>query len=115
MRTMMMVLGAVALVAGTPALAKDRVGFQAISTGSLAEAEQKLTAERNIFPERPELMLNLAAVYARTGRTAQARALYGDVLERQPVAMDMADGTIESSHNLAHRGLSRLNPTMAAR
>lgn len=115
MRTMVMACGVVALALGGQALAKDRVGYTAIATGSLAEAEQRLMAERNIFPDRPELMLNLAAVYARTGRLAQARALYGDVLERTPVAMDMADGSVESSHDLAHRGLSRLGSTMAAR
>lgn len=104
-----------AMVAAMPSLAKDRVGYQAISTGSLGDAERTITAEREIFPQRPELMLNLAAVYSRTGRQAQARALYGDVLQRQPVAMDLADGSVVSSHVLAHKGLARLGATMASR
>ncbi|MBB3474535.1 M48 family metallopeptidase [Sphingomonas sp. BK345] len=104
----------VALVAG-PAAAKDRVGYQAISAGSLAQAEQTIDAERAIFPTRPELMLNLAAVYARTGRVTQARSLYGQVLDQEPVAMDLADGSVQSSHALAQRGLSRLGSTIASR
>lgn len=112
-----LVIPAVALVAltGTSAVAKDRVGYQAIAAGSLAKAEQTITAERAIFPDRPELMLNLAAVYARTGREAQARALYGEVLDREAVAMDLADGSVRTSHELARAGLGRLSTAMATR
>ncbi|MEG8040563.1 tetratricopeptide repeat protein [Sphingomonas sp. LR60] len=102
-------------VAAAPAVAKDRVGYQAIAAGSLAKAEQTIDAERAIFPDRPELMLNLAAVYARTGREAQARALYGDVLDREPVALDMADGSVRTSHELARVGMMRLTTAMATR
>lgn len=116
MRKRMMVSAIVASMAlAVPALAKDRVGYQAIAAGSLNDAERTIQAERAIFPERPELMLNLAAIYARTGRDAQARTLYGDVLTRDAVAMDMADGSVQSSHTLAHKGLSRLVTTMATR
>ncbi|WP_022687681.1 tetratricopeptide repeat protein [Sphingomonas phyllosphaerae] len=106
---------AIATMVAVPAFAKDRVGYQAIAAGSMVDAERTLQAERAIFPERPELMLNLAAVYARTGRDAQARALYGEVLGSEPVAMDMADGSVQSSHALAQKGLSRLATTMATR
>lgn len=102
-------------VIATPAAAKDRVGYQAIAAGSLARAEQTITAERAIFPERPELMLNLAAVYARTGREAQARALYADVLDHEAVAMDLADGSVRTSHQLARIGMARLTTAMATR
>ncbi len=102
-------------LATAPATAKDRVGYQAIAAGSLAKAEQTISAERAIFPERPELMLNLAAVYARTGRDTQARALYADVLGREPIAMDLADGSVRSSHELARAGMARLSTTIATR
>lgn len=99
----------------TPALSKDRVGYQSIAAGSLAQAERTIDAERAIFPNRPELMLNLAAVYARTGREMQARSLYADVLDRSDVAMDLADGSVASSHALANKGLARLTTAMATR
>lgn len=99
----------------TPALAQDRTGYQAISAGNYAEATKQIEAERRIFPERPELMLNLAVAYARTGRTGEARALYSDVLQRPVVAMDMPDGRVLSSHDVATLGLSRLTTTLATR
>lgn len=110
-------LGGALVLAATamPATAQVRTGFTAISAGSLAEAERVLTRERAMFPERPELMLNLAAVYARTGRAAEARALYADVLARDPVAMELASGNVETSHQLARRGLSHVDLTVAAR
>lgn len=99
----------------SPALARDRSGYTAIAAGNLSQAEATLSAERAIYPRRPEVLLNLAAVYARTGRAAQARALYGDVLDTQPVALELADGGTVSSHDVAQRGLSRLGETIAAR
>ena len=112
-----MMVPAVVLLAvlATPAVAKDRVGYQAIAAGNVVQAERTLDAERAIFPQKPELMLNLAAIYARTGREAQARTLYGQVLEQDAVAMDLADGSVRSSHDLAHLGLTRLTTTMATR
>jgi Flp pilus assembly protein TadD len=105
-----------ALAAGaTPALASDRTGYTAIAAGNLSVAEQRLVAERRIFPDRPELMLNLAAVYRSTGRDAQARALYTAVLEQPAVALDMPSGAVESSHDLAQRALARFSTQMATR
>jgi Flp pilus assembly protein TadD len=92
----------------TPVLAADRNGYQAITAGDFTAAAKRIEAERRIFPDRPELMLNLAVSYARIGRTADARALYQDVLQRPAVAMDMPNGAVMSSHAVATRGLSRL-------
>ncbi|WP_288457002.1 tetratricopeptide repeat protein [uncultured Sphingomonas sp.] len=115
MGRIVMIAAASAAVLATPAMAKDRTGYQAISAGSLSQAEATLNRERAIFPSRPELMLNLAAVYARTGRIDQARALYGQVMEREAVAMDLPDGAVLSSHDIARRGLTRLGSAMASR
>lgn len=81
----------------------------AIENGDYATAEHKLLAERKIFPGRPEVLLNLAAVYAKTGRYAEARAVYDRVLTLDPVAMDVADGEVAPSHLVAHRGLRLLD------
>ncbi len=99
----------------TPALAADRTGYQAIAAGDFAAAAKRIEAERRIFPERPELMLNLAVAYAQTGRIADARTLYSEVLQRPVVAMDMPNGAVVSSHDVATRGLSRLTTTLATR
>lgn len=104
-----------AAMIASPALAADRIGYEAIAAGDLSRAERALSAERAIFPRRPEVLLNLAAIYARTNRAAQARALYDDVLTAAPVALDVADGYTLSSHDVAQRGLSRLGQTLAVR
>jgi Flp pilus assembly protein TadD len=108
------------LGAATPALAGqsatvDRTGYTAIAAGDLSTAEQRIVAERKIFPQRPELMLNLASVYRRTGRESEARALYTAVLERPSVAMDLPSGTVMSSHDLASRALARQGQQLATR
>ena len=81
----------------------------AIQNGDYVTAEQKLLAERKIFPAGPEVLLNLAAVYAKTGRHAEARAIYDRVLALDPVAMDVADGQVAPSHLVANRGLRLLD------
>lgn len=108
-----------ALVAGciaAPAAARDRTGYQAIAAGDYQSAEKTLLAERRIFPSRPELMINLATVYARTGRLSQAAALYRTALSTDAVEMAMPDGGVSSSHLVAQRGLDSLTPvTLAVR
>ncbi|MES2422156.1 MAG: tetratricopeptide repeat protein [Pseudomonadota bacterium] len=108
------------LGAATPALAApsatvDRTGYTAIAAGDLATAEQRIVAERKIFPQRPELMLNLASVYHRTGRESEARALYAAVLARPEVAMDMPSGAVLSSHDIASRALGHQTQQIATR
>lgn len=91
------------------AVARDRTGYQAIAAGDLASAERSLIAERRIFPQRPELMLNLAAVYARTGKIAEARALYDAALNVPAVELDVAGGKVATSHDVARVGQAMLN------
>jgi thioredoxin-like negative regulator of GroEL len=105
---------AAALVAGG-AQAEERVGYGAIAAGNWTAAVKRLEAERRVSPERPAVLLNLAAAYRRTGREAEARALYAAVLEQPAVLMDLPSGATASSHALASRGAATLTPTIAAR
>jgi hypothetical protein len=105
---------AAATLAGTAA-AQERTGYRDIAAGRLADAEADLTAQRADFARRPELMLNLAAIYLRTDRGALARALYGDVLATDSVMLDLPDGSVVSSHEVARRGLARVGATLAQR
>ena len=104
------------LTVATPSFAAERTGFQAIAAGNLDMAQRQIQAARRADPSRPELMLNLAAVYIQTGRASDARDLYAAVLRAPSVAMDMPSGAVLSSHEVAARGL-RLVPvqTFAAR
>ncbi|WP_343518268.1 tetratricopeptide repeat protein [Sphingomonas sp.] len=93
---------------------EDPYAKVAIQNGDYELAERKLLAEQKIFPAKPEVLLNLAAIYARTGRHAEARAIYNRVLELDPVAMDVADGQVAASHLVANRGLRVLESSRQA-
>lgn len=97
-----------------PAGAQDRsdpVAMSAISNGDYDAAEQRLNAELKIYKDRPELLLNLAAIYAKTGRVGAARAAYERVLAQSDVLMDLASDRTVGSHAIARTGLRRLAPT----
>lgn len=108
MRKMALAVTIASAAVAVPAIAADRAAYQAIAAGDYATAEQALTTERRIFPRRPELMINLAAVYARTGRSTEAASLYRAALTADDVEMVMPDGAVASSRAVAQRGLDRL-------
>lgn len=112
MRNMIVLCFAAGLA--TPALADDRTGYRAIAAGDYQKAEATLLVERRIFPRRPELMINLATVYARTGRVAEAATLYRAALRAEPVEMVLPDGMVSSSQEVARRGLDSLGRTTLA-
>lgn len=118
MKLLVIVVGGLAaLTSAAPALAQGlavRTSHDAIARGDWAKAERVLVAEQRIFPDRAEVMLNLAAVYASTGRPALARSTYRDVLSRADVMMDRADGSVVSAHSVAQKGLARLAPERTA-
>ncbi len=110
MRIGLLILAAAPLVAALPALAQERaVASTQIAQGNYSQAESKLLAELRVYPERPELLLNLATVYARTGRAGEARRLYTRVLGENEVLLDLNNEQTVGSHALAQRGLRRLD------
>jgi Tfp pilus assembly protein PilF len=110
MRIALVFLAAAPLVAALPAQAQDSaVASTQIVQGDYSQAESALLAELRIHPGRPELLLNLAAVYAKTGRAGEARSLYTKVLSKDDVLMDLRTEQAVGSHALAQRGLRRLD------
>lgn len=100
-----------------PAAAQDAsLAANEIMTGAYAQAEQKLLSQMR-FDQRPELQLNLAAVYYATGRVEQARSLYEQVLQKDEVPMTVSSEQMAGSHAIAHAGLRYLSQRqrMAAR
>lgn len=92
----------------------DSVASAAIAQGDYVSAERILTQELRIHPGRPELMINLATVYSKTGRKAEARALFRQVLAQQDVLMDLSPDRTAGSHALAVAGLRRLDGVQTA-
>jgi len=103
----------VAAAVTSPGLAAQEYGYQQIAEGKLLLAESTLEAARVAEPREPSVLINLAAIYARTGRTDQAQAMYREVLATQNVQLEMGDHRPAWSHDLARRGLQRNE--MAAR
>ncbi len=85
-----------------------RVAHDAFAQGDYARAEAVLTAEQRIFPDSPDVLVNLAAVYARTGRVQQAAAVYRQILARQDMLLDASADRTVSSHAVATAGLRRV-------
>ncbi|MBS0502981.1 MAG: tetratricopeptide repeat protein [Proteobacteria bacterium] len=103
-----------ALAAGavfaTSALAQSQeqtYGFNAIARDDLAAAEARLSAQRAAEPREPSVLLNLAYIYARTGRVDQATALYKQVMASENVLMTTGGRQQLWSHDIAQRGMSR--------
>ncbi len=98
------------LLAALPVSAGERAISAAIAAGAYSQAEQAIQSELRIHPGRPELLLNLAVVYARTGRMTEARALYAQVLAQRDVLMDLNADKVAGSHAIASIGLRQAQP-----
>ena len=114
MRTALIVLAAAPFaLAALPAQAQrpdgDPVASAAIQHGQYAQAERQLTAQLRQNPGAPELLLNLAAIYAETGRATEARDLYRQVLAQRNFEMDLPGDRQSTSYAVANKGLQRVN------
>ena len=89
--------------------AEDDLGYRAIQNHDWATAEAQLQAGLQKDPGNVSRQLNLAWVYAQTGRKAEATALYEEILRRDQdrVATLSASGG-RSTADLAKRGLNQL-------
>ena len=117
-RTLALAAATAGILLAASASAQDgaavRVAHDALASGDYARAERVLAAEQRIFPGSPEVLVNLAAVYARTGRVQQAAALYRNVLLREDVLLDLSADRAVSSHVLAETGLHRIGTLQTA-
>lgn len=96
---------------------QDFSGAAPLMQGDYAAAERAIDRELRMFPGSPDLLLNLAIVYARTDRADQARRLYAQVLAQPDEMLDSGRATM-SAHAIARRGLAamaaRATPGLAA-
>jgi len=90
-------------------------GYDQIRSGRLDRAEKLLSQQIASHPDAPEVALNLAAVYVKTGRTNMAQTLYQRVLAMPEMAMDMPSGAVASSHAVARNGAAVAGARMAMR
>ncbi|CAN5479672.1 hypothetical protein BH10PSE14_BH10PSE14_14690 [soil metagenome] len=110
MRLSLVVVGLLALgiASAGNADSDNRNGYVQIAKGDYAGAERVLVSERRIFPNDPDLLLNLALVYRHTGRVDAARSLYQRVLIAPDEDLDLPRGGVTSAHALAAAALHEL-------
>ena len=109
MRNLIVALAGAALftTTATAQTQEQRYGFEAIQRADMTAAEARLNAALIEQPNEPSVLLNLAHVYWKTGRTEQAEALYKKVMAHQDVMMLTASRQTVSAHALAQKGLDR--------
>ncbi|MCW2412857.1 MULTISPECIES: tetratricopeptide repeat protein [unclassified Sphingobium] len=81
----------------------------AISDGKLDEAERLLQPASMTDAADPARLINIATVYARTQRKAEAREALMRVQSLPAEQLDLADGASYSSHAVARTLLARLD------
>ena len=100
---------AAALMLPQAVRAEDDVAYQAIRNHDWNTAERQLQEGLQKDPGNVYRQLNLAWVYAQTGRKAEAAALYKEILKRDQdrfASVSSRDG--KSMSFLAERGLALL-------
>lgn len=105
-------------LAATAAQASDLQGFagaREIARGDYAAAERVIVEQQRLFPRDADLLINLAYVYARTGRQAEARRLYQQVAAQPDELLDLSGQRTAKAHRVAAAGLRRLDQQVAAR
>jgi Tfp pilus assembly protein PilF len=96
--------------------ARTALGFEALMRADFTTAESQLEATRGIRANDPARLLNLAHVHWQTGRIASARAMYESVRDhRRHFAVELADGSIRDSREVARMALERMTETIAIR
>lgn len=82
------------------------LGFAAIMDEDWVKAERQLLAS-SAAENDPARLLNLAHVYRKTGREAEARRLYQAVLDQRDRTVELANGEPASCHTLARQALGQ--------
>lgn len=96
-------------IAGSANAQDARYAHAAITAGHLPQAERALEREARAGSREPEVLLNLAAIYAMTERPDAARSLYTRVLATRDASLVMPSDRIASAHDVARRGLRMLD------
>lgn len=102
-------LSSAAAVAGTvPAASHEPYASHAITAGDYSSAERILQPASYADAADPARLINMATVYARTQRVAEARQALLRVQALPDEALELDNGASYSSHKLAGVMLGRI-------
>jgi len=86
----------------------------ALMTGNYVEAETRIAADP-ASGQDPAMLINLGNAYAGMGRRADAQLAYRAALGIPDEDLDLADGSVRSSHQVAASALRQLGVGFASR
>lgn len=86
-------------------LALSSLAAPTVAVAQSLPSQSALRHQLRIDPDNPVVMINLARVYAKSGRTAEANRLLRGLLRMENVELDGASGTPVWSHALAIEAL----------
>jgi Flp pilus assembly protein TadD len=85
---------------------KGSLAYEALVSADYGRAEQQLRSDHRVHSNDPGRLLNYGLVLAKTGRMAEARKLFKQVLAEDEIELILADGETAGSHEVARRGLA---------
>lgn len=83
-------------------------GYSSILKSDYSAAEREIK-KADVSPYDPARSINLGIAMAKTGRAAEAAALFRSVLNEENVEMVVASGHTAMSHDVAYRALAALD------
>jgi hypothetical protein len=109
-------VGSVIVALGAPVSAQSQeveypagsLAYDTLSKADYARAEKQLAADRRVQRDDPARLLNYGLVMAKTGRPIQAEAMFRRVLSQEDIELVLADGSVDSSHDVARNALGSL-------
>jgi len=114
-------IGCALAIAATPALASAgdedlKPVAAALMSGDYVSAESNIAAQGLRNSKDPAMLINLGNAYAGMGRRADAQLAYKAALNAdEDIYLDMADGSVRSSREVAMDALQMLGTSYAGR
>lgn len=95
----------------------SRQGLEHMNAGEMALAEETLQQALKLEPDAPDLLNNLAATYAASGRQSEAESIWRAILEREPgyLFARASLGRIEVQRGHVAEARALLDPLLARR
>jgi Tfp pilus assembly protein PilF len=96
--------------------ARGSLGYDALRANDLRTAELQIESAQGIAADDPARLINLGYIHMRTGRIQSAQRLFETVRDhRRDVMLELANGEVVNSRDVARRALTRMMPALAAR
>lgn len=101
---------------GEVGYARGSLGYDALRANDLRTAEVQIESAQGIAADDPARLINPGYIHMRTGRIQSAQRLFEAVRDhRRDVMLELANGEVANSRDVARRALARMTPSIATR